>query len=246
MATGSRSAVSGWLVGKVVSVSAATEHARVIVLDVPDWPGNQPGQHLDLRLTAEDGYQAVRSYSVASFGPEPVVELGVDEYVEGEVSPYLVREIRAGDLVEVRGPIGRYFVWSPSQTDPVQLIAGGSGIVPLMSIVRAHHAAAHPAPMRLLYSVRAPADALYAAELTELVGATFTLDWIHTRQAPAGAGRSPGRIDAATIAELALPPGVDPLVYVCGPTGFVEAVASILVQRGHRSERIRTERFGGL
>ena len=116
MATGTRSQVSGWLVGKVVSVTAATEHARVIVLDVPGWPGNQPGQHLDLRLTAEDGYQAVRSYSIASFGPDPVVELGVDEYVEGEVSPYLVREIRAGDLVEVRGPIGRYFVWSDTQT----------------------------------------------------------------------------------------------------------------------------------
>jgi ferredoxin-NADP reductase len=246
MATASRSPVSGWLVGKVVSVTAATEHARVIVLDVPDWPGNQPGQHLDLRLTAEDGYQAIRSYSIASFGPDPVVELGVDEYVEGEVSPYLVREMRAGDLVEVRGPIGRYFVWSPTQTDPVQLIAGGSGIVPLMSIVRAHHMAAHPEPMRLLYSVRAPEDALYAAELTGLVDSTFTLDWIHTRQAPAGAGRRPGRIDAATIAELALPPGIDPLVYVCGPTGFVEAVASILVQRGHRPDRIRTERFGGL
>ena len=246
MAIGTRSQISGWLVGKVVSVTAATEHARVIVLDVPGWPGNQPGQHLDLRLTADDGYQAVRSYSIASFGPDPFVELGVDEYVEGEVSPYLVREIRSGDLVEVRGPIGRYFVWSDAQTDPVQLIAGGSGIVPLMSIVRAHHAAAHPAPMRLLYSVRTPADALYADELAGLVDSAFTLDWVHTRQAPASAGRRPGRIDAATVAELALPPDVDPLVYVCGPTGFVEAVASILVRRGHRADRIRTERFGGL
>jgi len=246
MATGNRSQVSDWLVGKVVSVTAATEHARVIVLDVPGWPGNQPGQHLDLRLTAEDGYQAVRSYSIASFGPDPVVELGVDEYVDGEVSPYLVRVIRSGDLVEVRGPIGRYFVWSDTQTDPVQLIAGGSGIVPLMSIVRAHHGAARPEPMRLLYSVRTPADALYADELTGLVDSTFTLDWVHTREAPSGSVRQAGRIDAATIAELALPPDVEPLVYVCGPTGFVESVASILVQRGHRADRIRTERFGGL
>ncbi|HYI53858.1 MAG TPA: FAD-binding oxidoreductase [Microlunatus sp.] len=250
MATGARSRVSDWLVGKVVSVTAATEHARVIVLEVPGWPGNQPGQHLDLRLTAEDGYQAVRSYSIASFGPDPEVELGVDEYVEGEVSPYLVRELRAGDLVEVRGPIGRYFVWSPEnhsgQSDPVQLIAGGSGIVPLMSIVRAHHAAAHPAPFRLLYSVRTAADALYADELAGLVDNAFTLDWVHTRAAPAGAGRRVGRIDAATVAELTLPPDVDPLVYVCGPTGFVEAVAGFLVQRGHRADRIRTERFGGL
>ena len=244
MAAGSQ--VSGWLVGKVVSAAAATEHARVITLDVPGWPGNQPGQHLDLRLTAEDGYQAVRSYSIASYGPDPVVELGVDEYVEGEVSPYLVRELRAGDLVEVRGPIGRYFVWSETQTEPVQLIAGGSGIVPLMSIVRAHRAAAHPASMRLLYSVRTPADALFATELAGLVDSAFTLDWVYTRQAPAGPGRRAGRIDAATIAELALPPDVDPLVYVCGPTGFVEAVAGFLVQRGHRADRIRTERFGGL
>ncbi len=246
MATGSRSRVSDWLVAKVVSATAATDHARLIVLDVPGWPGNQPGQHLDLRLTADDGYQAVRSYSIASYGPEPVVELGVDEYVEGEVSPYLVREIRPGDLVEVRGPIGRYFVWSGTQLGPVQLIAGGSGIVPLMSIVRAHHATAEPEPMRLLYSVRTTADALYADELAGLVDSTFTLDWVHTRQAPAGTGRRVGRIDAATIAELALPPDVDPLVYVCGPTGFVETVASILVQRGHRADRIRTERFGGL
>lgn len=246
MATGSRSHVSGWLVGKVVSATAATEHARVITLDVPGWPGNQPGQHLDLRLTAEDGYQAVRSYSIASWGPDPVVELGVDEYVEGEVSPYLVRELRTGDLVEVRGPIGRYFVWSDTQQDAVQLIAGGSGIVPLMSIVRAHHASDHPAPFRMLYSVRTPADALYADELAGLVDDAFTVDWIYTRQAPTGRGRRAGRIDAATIAELAFPPDTAPLVYVCGPTGFVEAVAGILVQRGHRADRIRTERFGGL
>ena len=128
----------------------------------------------------------------------------------------------------------------------MQLIAGGSGIVPLMSIVRAHHEAAQPEPMRLLYSVRTPADALYADELAGLVDSAFTLDWVHTRQAPDGAVRRAGRIDAATIAELALPPDVDPLVYVCGPTGFVEAVAGILVRRGHRADRIRTERFGGL
>ncbi|HEY5980878.1 MAG TPA: ferredoxin reductase [Microlunatus sp.] len=246
MAVGTSPQVSGWLVGTVVSVTAATEHARMIVLEVPGWPGNQPGQHLDLRLTADDGYQAVRSYSIASFGPGSLVELGVDEYAAGEVSPYLVREIRPGDLVEVRGPIGRYFVWSDTQTDPVQLIAGGSGIVPLMSIVRAHHGAAQPAPFRLLYSVRTPADALYADELAGLVDATFTLDWVYTRQAPAGTSRRAGRVDAATIDELAFSRDSDPLVYVCGPTGFVEAVASILVQRGHRADRIRTERFGGL
>ena len=136
--------VSTWLVGTVRAVQQVNEHARVIMVDVPDWPGSMPGQHLDLRLTAEDGYQAVRSYSIASFGPGSLVELAVDEFPDGEVSPYLVREVRAGDLVEIRGPIGRYFVWSPAQTEPVQLIAGGSGIVPLMAIVRAHQTPAPP------------------------------------------------------------------------------------------------------
>jgi ferredoxin-NADP reductase len=243
--------VSGWLIATVDSVLVANDHARVIGLRVPGWPGNQAGQHLDLRLTAEDGYQAVRSYSIASYGPGEIVELGVDEYAEGEVSPYLVRETRPGDQVEVRGPIGRYFVWPPAQaatglSGAVQLIAGGSGIVPLMSIVRAHHAAGSGEPFRLLYSVRTPVDALYAGELPGLVDDHFRLDWVYTRQAPTGANRPPGRVDAATIAELTLPPDGEPLVYVCGPTGFVESVAGILVRRGHRADRIRTERFGGL
>lgn len=250
MAPGAR-APSGWLVGTVASVVAANDHARVIGLQVPGWPGNQAGQHLDLRLTAEDGYQAVRSYSIASYGPGELVELGVDEYAEGEVSPYLVRETRPGDQVEVRGPIGRYFVWPPAPADPdgsdaVQLIAGGSGIVPLMSIVRAHHDAGRGERFRLLYSVRTETDALYAAELETLVGDDFTLDWVYTRRAPSGAARPPGRVDAAILAELTLPPDHEPLVYVCGPTGFVESVAGILVRRGHRADRIRTERFGGL
>jgi ferredoxin-NADP reductase len=251
MASGPRSTVSGWLVGTVASVVDANGHARVIGLQVPGWPGNQPGQHLDLRLTAEDGYQAVRSYSIASYGPGDIVELGIDEYAEGEVSPYLVRETRPGDQVEVRGPIGRYFVWPPAQphagqTDAVQLIAGGSGIVPLMSIVRAHHAAGRGERFRLLYSVRTHADALYADELAGLVDDHLTLDWIYTREAPAGTRRRAGRVDAQTIAELTLPADTEPLIYVCGPTGFVESVASILVRRGHRPDRIRTERFGGL
>ena len=251
MAPGARAPVSGWLVATVASVVAANDHARVIGLQVPGWPGNRAGQHLDLRLTAEDGYQAVRSYSIASYGPGEQVELGVDEYAEGEVSPYLVRETRPGDQVEVRGPIGRYFVWPPAQVHPgqsdaVQLIAGGSGIVPLMSIVRAHRAAGRGEPFRLLYSVRTHADALYADELAGSVADDFALAWVYTRTAPAGATRAPGRVDAGTIADLTLPPDREPLIYVCGPTGFVESVASILVRRGHRADRIRTERFGGL
>ncbi|HYI57398.1 MAG TPA: FAD-binding oxidoreductase [Microlunatus sp.] len=239
------SRVSTWLVGTVSTVQPVNEHARVIMIEVPDWPGSLPGQHLDLRLTAEDGYQAVRSYSIASFGPASRVELAVDEFPEGEVSPYLVREVRPGDLVEVRGPIGRYFVWSSDQSDPVQLIAGGSGIVPLMAIVRAHRAAGSAAPFRLIYSVRSRADALYADELESLVDEHFGLEWVYTRRAPDGAPRRPRRIDAEILASVVIAPTERPLVYVCGPTGFVETVAGTLVALGHEADRVRTERFGG-
>lgn len=245
MVTGVASRVSTWLVGTVSSVVDATSHARVITIEVPDWPGSQPGQHLDLRLTAEDGYQAVRSYSIASFGPGRTVELAVDEYPEGEVSPYLVRDVRPGDLVEVRGPIGRYFVWSPTQTGPVQLIAGGSGIVPLMSIIRAHRATGSKASFQLLYSVRSRTDALYADELDALVDDRFTVAWAYTRRAPDGASRPPRRVDAEILSVEVIPPAARPLVYVCGPTGFVETVAGTLVALGHDADQIRTERFGG-
>jgi ferredoxin-NADP reductase len=237
--------VSTWLVGTVRAVQQVNEHARVIMVDVPDWPGSMPGQHLDLRLTAEDGYQAVRSYSIASFGPGSLVELAVDEFPGGEVSPYLVREVRAGDLVEIRGPIGRYFVWSPAQTEPVQLIAGGSGIVPLMAIVRAHHDAGSTSPFRLLYSVRSRADALYAEELGSLVDDRFALEWVYTRRAPEEVRRRPRRVDAEILSTDVIPSSQRPLVYVCGPTGFVETVAGTLVALGHDPRRIRTERFGG-
>ena len=240
-----RAPVSGWLPATVRAVEPATSHGRLLRLEIPDWAGSRPGQHLDLRLTAADGYQAVRSYSIASFGPENTVEIGVDEYAGGEVSPYLVREARPGDQMEVRGPIGRYFVWLPDQPDAVQLVAGGSGVVPLLSIVRAHHAAGSTAPFRMLYSVRTAADAMFAAELAGLVDDHFALDWIHTRQAPPGGPRPAGRISAADLQRSALPPAADPLIYVCGPTGFVELVATDLIGLGHRPERIRTERFGG-
>ena len=244
-ATRRQAPVSGWLPATVAEVEPATSHGRLLRLDIPGWPGSRPGQHLDLRLTAADGYQAVRSYSIASFGPVETVEIGVDEFAGGEVSPYLVREARPGDQLEVRGPIGRYFVWSAEQTDAVQLVAGGSGVVPLLSIVRAHHAAGSSAPFRLLYSVRAAADAMFAGELAGLVDDHFALDWIHTREAPVGGTRPAGRISAADLQQAAFPPADDPLIYVCGPTGFVELVATDLIGLGHRPERIRTERFGG-
>jgi ferredoxin-NADP reductase len=237
--------VAGWLVGTVAQAMRVTPQGRVLVLDVPEWPGNLAGQHLDLRLTAEDGYQAVRSYSIASFGPGTSVELAVDQVPDGEVSPYLVEDVQPGDMLEVRGPLGNFFVWREAQTESVQLIAGGSGIVPLMAIARAHRAAASPAKFRMLYSVRAPEDAYYASELAELVDDRFGLDWVYTRTAPVGFARTAGRITRADIEASTLPVSDDPLVYVCGPTGFVEAVARILVDLGHPAERIKTERFGG-
>jgi ferredoxin-NADP reductase len=237
--------VAGWLVGTVAQAMRVTPQGRVLVLDVPEWPGNLAGQHLDLRLTAEDGYQAVRSYSIASFGHGTKVELAVDQVPDGEVSPYLVEDVEPGDMLEVRGPLGNFFVWRDSQTEPVQLIAGGSGIVPLVSIARAHRAAASPAKFRMLYSVRAPEDAYYASELSDLVDDTFALDWVYTRAAPAGFARTAGRITRADIEASTLPVADNPLVYVCGPTGFVETVARILVDLGHPAERIKTERFGG-
>ncbi len=239
-------AVSAWLPASVVTVEPATDSGRLIRLQVPGWPGSEPGQHLDLRLTADDGYQAVRSYSISSFGPGESIEIGVDEFPDGEVSPYLVRDARPGDQLEVRGPIGRYFVWSPAQPEPVQLIAGGSGIVPLVSIVRAHHASASRAPFRLLHSVRTSADAMFATELRGLAGDRFEPEWIYTRRAPDGERRAPGRIDAGTLLERSFPAADAPLVYICGPTGFVEAVATIMVGLGHPSRQIRTERFGGI
>ena len=234
-----------WLVASVVETRNPTPHGRVLELRVDGWPGNLAGQHVDVRLTAEDGYQAVRSYSLASSGDSDIIELAVDEVPEGEVSPYLVEDVRPGDELEVRGPIGAYFVWTPTQTEPVQLIAGGSGIVPLIAMARQHARAGSSAPMRLLYAVRSAADAFYTDDLAQLADDAFLVDWAYSRSAPPGSERPAGRVDAATIAASTIPATEHPSVYVCGPTGFVEAVADLLVAAGHPPERIRTERFGG-
>lgn len=239
------SGASVWLEGEIVSMDAATPHGRILRVRVPGWGGNIAGQHIDVRLTAEDGYQASRSYSLASSGPDPVLELAVDEVPDGEVSPYLVQDVEVGDRLEVRGPIGHYFVWTPDLRDPVQLIAGGSGIVPLVAMARAHADAASSVPMRLLYSVRSREDAFYADELDNAAGEAFRVDWAYTRIAPAGSMRPAGRVDAAALAALTIPPERSPLVFVCGPTRFVEAVADLLVAAGHPPHRVRTERFGG-
>jgi ferredoxin-NADP reductase len=238
--------VADWVPAEVASVSETTPTARVIRVRVPGWPGNLPGQHLDLRLTAEDGYQAVRSYSLASSGPDEVLELGVDEVADGEVSPYLVRDVLPGDALEVKGPLGGYFVWHDDDPAPVQLIAGGSGIVPLLAIARARAASSSTAPFRLLVSVRSPVDAMYRDEIERLPASGVEVAWVYTREAPAGWTGAVGRLDPAALARAAWPADTSPLVFVCGPTGFVEAVASALVALGHDPGRVRTERFGGM
>lgn len=238
--------VGGWRGARVVEATAVTSSARILRLAVDEWPGNDAGQHVDVRLTAEDGYQAVRSYSLGSYGAGDVVELAVDEVPDGEVSPYLVRDVAVGDELEVKGPLGGYFVWRAAGEAPVQLVAGGSGIVPLMAMARASTDAGATASFRLLYSVRRPQDAIYRDELLRgAEGGGVPVTWAYTREAPAGWGGRTGRLDAAAFRAAIWDPARAPIVYVCGPTGFVEHVADTLVALGHEPGRIRTERFGG-
>lgn len=234
-----------WLVGTVIETKQQTPSARSIVLDVPGWKGSTAGQHVDVRLTAEDGYTAVRAYSLASTGPSQTVELAVDKLPDGEVSPYLVDEVREGDQLEFRGPLGRWFVWKPDITAPVQLIAGGSGVVPLLAMVRAHAASDSTAKFRLLYSVRSPDDVFYADELAALASDKLEITFVYTRTAPEGWPVPAGRVSKELLATATFPADVSPAVFVCGPTGFVEAVATWLVELGHDPVSVKTERFGG-
>ncbi|WP_295824354.1 FAD-binding oxidoreductase [uncultured Microbacterium sp.] len=237
---------AAWHTATVVASRAETATARRIELDVPTWPGNEAGSHLDVRLTAPDGYQASRSYSIASAGPGTRIVLAVDEVPDGEVSPFLVHDLRDGDRIEVHGPLGAFFVWRPSDDPaPVQLIAGGSGIVPLFAMASAHAASADETPFRLLYSVRSPDDVFFADELATLIDDRFVLDLVYTRRAPADAERAPGRLTSDSLRAAVVPAEQQPRVFVCGPTPFVEAVAGWLLEAGHSSARIRTERFGG-
>lgn len=237
--------VGGWIPASVADASNLTQSARMLLLEVPGWPGNLPGQHLDLRLTAEDGYQAVRSYSIASSGAGELVEIAVDEIPEGEVSPYLTHDVRPGDELEVKGPLGGYFVWRADDTSRVQLIAGGSGIVPLLAMARARIASGIGGSFRLLYSVRSAEDALYRDEIDELVAGGLEVTWAYTRRAPESWPGSVGRLTASTISATTWSTDLDPLMFVCGPTGFVESVADTLVALGHDPARVKTERFGG-
>ena len=234
-----------WKVGVVVETRTQTPSARSILLDVPGWRENIAGQHVDVRLTAPDGYTAVRSYSVASAGAGDRVELAVDRLPTGEVSPYLVDELRPGDQLELRGPLGGWFVWKPTDTAPVQLIGGGSGIVPLIAMMRAHAAAASTAPFRLLYSVRTPEDVYFAEELLALTSPCLAITYVFTREVPAGWPVAPARVSREVIESATIGASASPTVFVCGPTGFVETVANILVDLGHDAASVRTERFGG-
>jgi len=225
----------------VVELLDETPRVRSIVLDRPDWGGHLAGQHVDVRLTAEDGYQAQRSYSIASAPEDEHLVLTVERLDDGEVSPYLVDELRPGDELELRGPIGGYFVWESSTGGPLLLVAGGSGVVPFRSMLRHRAAAGSSAPTRLLYSERSLDEVIYWNEWEGLsADVRFTL----TREQPEGWTGYARRIDLELLAEVAWPSGERPLVYVCGPTAFVEAAAEALVALGHDSARIKTERFG--
>jgi ferredoxin-NADP reductase len=223
----------------VVDVVTETATAKSLVLDAGDWAGHLAGQHVDVRLTAEDGYQAQRSYSIASAPEDEHLVLTVERLDDGEVSPYLTEELRAGDELELRGPIGGYFVWKESLGGPVLLVGGGSGVVPLRAILRHHRAVGSEVPTRLLYSARMRGDLLYEPEL-DGYETTITL----TREQPDGWTGRTGRIDRGLLEECSFSPSEHPLVYACGPTGFVEAVADSLVALGHGADRVRTERFG--
>jgi ferredoxin-NADP reductase len=233
-------------VAAVTEVRAETSTARTVVLDVPDWPGHLPGQHVDVRLTAEDGYQAQRSYSIASAPDGERVELTVDRLEDGEVSPYLTDALRPGDTLELRGPIGGYFVWEPTDGGPLLLVGGGSGVAPLMAMVRHRAAVSSHIPTRLLASSRSYEEIIYREELIRLAAADEALEVVHTltRAQPQEWTGYQRRIDETMLTEVAWPPAERPLVYVCGPTRLVEAVASTLVGLGHDPARIKTERFG--
>lgn len=260
-----------WLPATILSTRMDTPRHSALLLDVPGWRGHRPGQHADVLLTAEDGYRAERSYSIATPYDQPGrVELGVTEVDGGEVSSYLVEDAQPGDVIMIRGPIGGYFVWSArAARTPLQLVAGGSGVVPLRAIAIAWARAGRPVPARLLYSARSPVEAPYAAELTALAAgppatapperngqsepirpseragqSELTLTWTYTREAPVGWDGYRGRVTPTMLADATWPTGERPDIFICGPTGFVENVASALADAGHEPDRIRTERFG--
>ncbi len=229
-----------WRIGTLTSVHTETESARTLTLNVPDWPGHDAGQHVDVRLTAPDGYRTQRSYSIAAPADGDRVDLTVQHVDDGEVSEYLTTTFRPGDPVEIRGPVGGWFVWRPTQTEPILLIAGGSGIVPLMAMIRSRARANSKAPFRLIYSVRSKSEVIYRDELRTRARDDRGLDvsYVYTREP------TRKRITVADVNTHGWPADLNPTCFVCGPTGFVETVADMLVALGHDPRRVKTERFG--
>jgi ferredoxin-NADP reductase len=235
-----------WLLAELVELVPETPRVFSLVLDVPGWAGHRPGQHVDVRLTAEDGYQAQRSYSIATPADDERLVLTVEELEDGEVSPFLTQELRPGDRFELRGPIGGYFVWDGSADAPLHLVAGGSGVVPLMAMLRHRAAAGLATPATLLYSSRTLDDVIYREELDRLAAADSALIVAHTltRSQPDGWQGYTRRLDGEMLAEVFGPPDAAETAYVCGPTSFVEVAADGMVGLGYEPDRVRTERFG--
>ena len=218
--------------------------AVTLRLEVPDWGGHRAGQHVDVRLTGEDGYSAQRSYAIASPPGADLVELTIVRHDRGEVSPYLTTVVDVGDQFELRGPVGGYFVWEPEDVRPALLVGGGSGVVPLMAMLRHHRAVDHQGAMHLVYSARSPEDLLYLKELSELTDGHRAVTITLTRVPPSQWTGRRGRVDAVLLSEVGWPPAVEPRCFVCGPNPFVEAAADALVALGHRAAQVRTERLG--
>jgi ferredoxin-NADP reductase len=262
-----RAAVPGrlsWLVATVKETKDETATARTVTFDAPGWPGHQPGQHVTVKLTAADGYSTQRDYSIASAPAAGTLDITVQRLEDGEVSPYLTEIAEPGDQLEMRGPIGGWFAWPSNDPRPLLLLAGGSGVVPLMSMIRTHAQVKSQAPVRLIYSARTPADVIYADELAERVRVSpldVTYLYTRVRPSPAPAPSTPppnghtavllraprthtGRLNAAVLAEAAFPPEWNPLIFACGPSGFVEAASDLLIAAGHPPFTIKTERFG--
>jgi ferredoxin-NADP reductase len=235
-----------WQIAQIADIEVETRRVKRVSLSVSGWQGHRAGQHIDVRLTADDGYQAVRSYSIASPPEEEMIVLAIERLDDGEVSPYLVDELRLGDQLEVRGPIGGYFAWDVSEGGPLMLIAGGSGVVPLMAMLRHRVAARSDVPIRLLYSVRSSDDLIFREELDRLEATCdgVTIVRTLTRSHPGGWTGYTRRIDSSLLREVVWGPEERPLIYVCGPTRFVESVSSELVVQGHEPSHVRTERFG--
>jgi ferredoxin-NADP reductase len=229
-----------WYTAELAAANLENQYARTLVLDVPNWPGHLPGQHVDVRLTADDGYQATRSYSIATPPDGGRIELTVQLMPDGEVSPYLVEDMPVGASLELLGPIGGWFVWRAADNSPVIAVAGGAGIVPIMAMLRAHRATGSAAPFRVVYSLRTPDLLYYGGELTGDPAVTLAF----TRQAPSDQDRPVGRITSADISGHGIDPAHHPACFVCGPNPFVESITATLTSLGYQQSRIKTERFG--